>query len=80
MQRTKLSIEIPILCGLDMNVARRRHRMRMFPAMIFGMAVLGVVIIPIGFHIMTVIGGTALLFGKMALLLAVMNSNTKRVN
>lgn len=79
MQWTNLPIPNLCLSELDVNEARRRHRMRMFPAMIFGMAVLGVVIIPIGFHIMTVIGGTALLFGKMALLLAIMNS-TKRVN
>lgn len=51
----------------------------MFPAMIFGMAILGVIIIPIGFHIMTVIGGTAVLFAKMALLISVINGSTKRV-
>lgn len=50
----------------------------MMPAMIFGMAVLGVVIIPIGFHIMAHIGGLALLLGKMALLIATITS-LKRV-
>lgn len=61
------------------NEGRRRHRQRMFPVMIFGMAALGVVIIPIGFHIMTVISGTALLFAKMALLVASI-TGSKRVN
>lgn len=59
--------------------ARRRRRNRMFPAMIFGMAILGAITIPIGFHVLTIIGGKALLFGKMALLLAVITANTKRV-
>lgn len=71
---------VHIVFLLDANEARRRRqRRRMFPAMIFGMAVLGVIIIPIGFHIMSVIGGLALLFGKMALLLATV-TGFKRVN
>lgn len=63
-----------------MNEARgRRQRQKMFPMMVFGMAVLGVIIVPIGFHIMTVISGTALLFAKMALLVASI-TGSKRVN
>lgn len=37
----------------------------MFPAMVFGMAILGVIIIPAGFHILSVIGGLALLLGNI---------------
>lgn len=58
--------------------ARRRNRRQMFPAMIFGMAVLGVIIIPLGFNFLATIGGMALLFGKMALLIATI-TGIKRV-
>ncbi|XP_055295660.1 uncharacterized protein LOC129565150 [Sitodiplosis mosellana] len=54
--------------------ARGRHRRRMMPAMVFGMAALGLVIIPLGFHIMANIAGLALLLGKMALLIATITS------
>ncbi|XP_031617104.1 uncharacterized protein LOC116336984 [Contarinia nasturtii] len=53
---------------------RRRRRRMMMPAMVFGMAVLGVIIIPLGFHVMAKIGGLALLFGKLALLIASITS------
>lgn len=51
--------------------------MQMFPAMIFGMAVLGCIIIPLGFHILTVLGGKALFIAKMALLIATITSLKK---
>lgn len=57
----------------------RRRRGQLFPAMIFGIAILGVVTVPIGFHVMSVISGMALLFSKMALLLATITANSKRV-
>lgn len=50
----------------------------MMPAMIFGMAALGAVIIPLGFHILANVAGLALLFAKMALLLATI-TGVKRV-
>lgn len=52
--------------------------MQMFPAMIFGMAVLGCIIIPLGFHILAVLGGKALFIAKMALLIATI-TNLKKV-
>lgn len=61
------------------NDARARHRQRMFPMMVFGMCALGMVVIPIMFHIMMVMSGTALLFAKMALLMASV-TGSKRVN
>lgn len=73
------SIFVILFVILVAGEARRRRRNRMFPAMIFGMAILGVITIPIGFHVLTIIGGKALLFGKMALLLAIVTANTKRV-
>lgn len=63
----------------DIGEGRARHRFQVFPAMIFGMAVLGLITIPIGFHVMSIIGGKAFLFAVMALLIATMTS-LKRVN
>lgn len=62
----------------DIGKGRARHRMQVFPAMIFGMAVLGLITIPIGFHLMSIIGGKAFLFAVMALLISTMTS-LKRV-
>lgn len=61
--------------------ARRRHRRKnmMMPLMVFGMAVLGVVIIPLSFHVMGSLAGLAVFLGKLALLIASITS-LKRVN
>lgn len=61
--------------------ARRRHRRRMMmmPLMVFGMAVLGVIIIPLSFHVMGSLAGLAVFLGKLALLIASITS-LKRVN
>lgn len=63
----------------DIGDGRARHRFQVFPAMIFGMAVLGMITIPIGFHLMSIIGGKAFLFAVMALLISTMTS-LKRVS
>lgn len=58
--------------------ARHRHRNNMLPMMAFGMTALGMVVVPIGFQFLAVLGGKALLLAKMALLLASING-IKRV-
>lgn len=63
----------------DIGEGRARHRSQVFPAMIFGMAVLGMITIPIGFHLMSIVGGKAFLFAVMALLISTMTS-LKRVS
>lgn len=49
----------------------------MFPSMIFGMAVLGSIIIPLGFHFLTLLGGKAVFIAKMAFLVAIITSMKK---
>lgn len=61
----------------DVGEARRRHRMRIFPSMIFGMAVLGTVIIPLGFNMLALLGGKALFIAKMAFLIAIITHPRK---
>lgn len=63
----------------DIGKGRARHRFQVFPAMVLGMAVLGLITIPIGFHLMSIIGGKALFMGTMALLISTMTS-LKRVS
>lgn len=60
---------------------RVRHRVRrsIFPAIFLGMAILGVITIPLGFHLLSMLGGKALVFAKMALLISGM-SYIKRVS
>lgn len=58
--------------------ARHRHRNQMLPMMSFGMTALGMILVPIGFQFLAVLGGKALLLAKMALLLASVNG-VKRV-
>lgn len=50
----------------------------MLPMMIFGMTALGMIMVPIGFQLLAMLGGKALLLSKMALLLASING-LKRV-
>lgn len=50
----------------------------MLPIMIFGMTALGMIMVPIGFQLLAVLSGKALLLSKMALLLASING-LKRV-
>lgn len=50
----------------------------MLPMMIFGVTALGMILVPMGFQFLTVLGGKALLLAKMALLLASING-LKRV-
>lgn len=61
----------------DVGEARARHRFRIFPSMIFGMAVLGTVIIPLGFHMLILLGGKALFIAKMAFLIAIITHPKK---
>lgn len=61
------------------GAGRARHRFQVFPAMILGMAVLGLITFPIGFHLMSIIGGKAFLFAVMALLISTQTS-LKRVS
>lgn len=50
----------------------------MLPMMIFGVTALGVFVVPMGFQMLAILSGKALLMAKMALLLASMNG-LKRV-
>lgn len=50
----------------------------MLPMMVFGVTALGMVVVPIGFQFLAMLGGKALLLSKMALLLASVNG-LKRV-
>lgn len=58
--------------------ARHRHRNQMLPMMIFGVTAFGVFAVPMGFQMLAILSGKALLMAKMALLLASMNG-LKRV-
>lgn len=57
---------------------RHRHRNQMLPMMLFGITALGVITVPMGFQMLAIVAGKALLLAKMALLLASMNG-LKRV-
>lgn len=52
-----------------MILVRRRHHHGMMPLMMFGMVALGMILIPMGFQFLAVLGGKALLLAKMALIL-----------
>lgn len=57
-----------------LDSARARHRRnQMLPMMAFGMTALGMVMVPLGFQFLAVLGGKALLLAKMALVLASIN-------
>lgn len=56
---------------------RHRHN-QVLPMMIFGVTALGMVMVPIGFQMLSLFAGKALLLSKMALLLASING-IKRV-
>jgi len=49
----------------------------MLPMMVFGITALGMVLVPLGFQFLAVLGGKALLLSKMALLLASINGLKK---
>ena len=49
----------------------------MMIAMVFGMTVLGSILVPLGFQFLSVVAGKALLLAKMALLLASINGLKK---
>lgn len=57
----------------------RRHRYNMIITMMFGVTALGAVLVPMGFQLLSVVSGKALLLAKMALLLASING-LKRVS
>lgn len=52
-----------------MILARRRHHNGMMPLMMFGTLALGLILVPMGFQFLAVLGGKALLLAKMALIL-----------
>ncbi|XP_075161954.1 DUF1676 domain-containing protein Osi23 [Haematobia irritans] len=56
----------------------RRHRYNMMLTMMFGVTAFGAVIVPMGFQLLSIVSGKALLLAKMALLLASING-LKRV-
>ncbi|KAM7361951.1 DUF1676 domain-containing protein Osi23 [Cochliomyia hominivorax] len=56
----------------------RRHRLNMMMTMMFGVTAFGAVLIPMGFQMLSIVSGKALLLAKMALLLASING-LKRV-
>ncbi|XP_061387493.1 uncharacterized protein LOC133322516 [Musca vetustissima] len=56
----------------------RRHRYNMMLTMMFGVTAFGAVLVPMGFQLLSVVSGKALLLAKMALLLASING-LKRV-
>ncbi|EDW15482.1 uncharacterized protein Dmoj_GI22761 [Drosophila mojavensis] len=56
----------------------RRHRFNMIITMMFGVTALGAVLVPMGFQLLAIVSGKALLLAKMALLLASING-LKRV-
>ncbi|XP_065357459.1 uncharacterized protein Osi23 [Calliphora vicina] len=56
----------------------RRQRFNMMITMMFGVTALGAVLVPMGFQMLSVVSGKALLLAKMALLLASING-LKRV-
>ena len=62
------------------GTARIRHRRQqsMLVTMLFGVTALGAIVVPIGFQLLSVVSGKALLLAKMALLLASING-LKRV-
>uniref|UniRef100_A0A1A9WPQ6 Uncharacterized protein n=1 Tax=Glossina brevipalpis TaxID=37001 RepID=A0A1A9WPQ6_9MUSC len=68
------------LINLDpIGTARhRRHRYNMMMTMMFGVTAFGAVIVPMGFQLLSIVSGKALLLAKMALLLASING-LKRV-
>uniref|UniRef100_A0A1A9VVI5 Uncharacterized protein n=1 Tax=Glossina austeni TaxID=7395 RepID=A0A1A9VVI5_GLOAU len=68
------------LSNLDaVGTARhRRHRYNMMMTMMFGVTAFGAVVVPMGFQLLSIVSGKALLLAKMALLLASING-LKRV-
>lgn len=57
----------------------RRHRYNMIITMMFGVTALGAILVPMGFQMLSIVSGKALLLAKMALLLASING-LKRVS
>ena len=55
----------------------RRQRNNMMMAMMFGVTAMGAIIVPVGFQLLSIVSGKALLLAKMALLLASINGLKK---
>ncbi|KAH8381285.1 hypothetical protein KR093_002105 [Drosophila rubida] len=71
--------DAPVTQPDSMGSARlRRHRFNMIITMMFGVTALGAVLVPMGFQMLSIVSGKALLLAKMALLLASING-LKRV-
>ncbi|KAI9584644.1 uncharacterized protein LOC119634532 [Glossina fuscipes] len=60
------------------SARHRRHRYNMMMTMMFGVTAFGAVVVPMGFQLLSIVSGKALLLAKMALLLASING-LKRV-
>ncbi|XP_060647141.1 uncharacterized protein LOC132785167 [Drosophila nasuta] len=74
-----LSSDTPVSQADSTGSARlRRHRFNMIITMMFGVTALGAVLVPMGFQMLSIVSGKALLLAKMALLLASING-LKRV-
>lgn len=58
---------------------RGRRRQQMMTMMMFGVVSIGMVVVPMGFQFLAVLGGKALLLAKMALILASIQG-LKKVN
>lgn len=62
----------------ELGTARhRRQRYNMMITMMFGVTALGAVLVPMGFQMLSIVSGKALLLAKMALLLASINGLKK---
>ncbi|XP_036224118.1 uncharacterized protein Osi23 isoform X2 [Bactrocera oleae] len=65
----------------ELGTARhRRQRYNMMITMMFGVTALGAVLVPMGFQMLSIVSGKALLLAKMALLLASINGLKKVAN
>uniref|UniRef100_A0A034WPV0 Uncharacterized protein n=1 Tax=Bactrocera dorsalis TaxID=27457 RepID=A0A034WPV0_BACDO len=69
------------LLANELGTARhRRQRYNMMITMMFGVTALGAVLVPMGFQMLSIVSGKALLLAKMALLLASINGLKKVAN
>lgn len=70
MSRKKDEEERDII-GINNILGRHRNRRNnMMPFMVFGLIAMGMILIPMGFKFLAVLGGKALLLAKMALILS----------
>ncbi|XP_059621817.1 uncharacterized protein LOC132265257 [Phlebotomus argentipes] len=61
------------LASARANGEARRRRQHMLPMIAIGFTALGMILMPMGFQFLAVLGGKALLLAKMALILASIN-------